>query len=757
MKNCIINRIIAAAAAFTLSANAAYGAVLGSDITGWSHKIAEGTELYKNEFISADSAVGRQTEYYVKYTPNSAVLPVLADGEGVWGLKNIIRAEEYMKNSGLVPLIGVNASFFSFQTGIPMGIAVDSGKILTKDTEEYPAIGFRNDGSAFIAPIRVTTVLKSGGTELEISHINKYNQEVTPIVNLYTEDFGENNHNDIASLTVLLDEVSGRLGIGDTLSATVCDKFNYQGALEIKKGQLMLTLNENSEQGLYERLDSLEVGDRVEITSYADNAAWNSAESVMGSVGDRLIENGVVGSGFAKGSAPRTAVGITENGEVIFYVLDGRQKGYSYGAKIETVAARLKELGCVDAINLDGGGSTSLLGTYPGKSESDVINSPSEGNLRNCANFIFLKNNALPTGEFGGAYFYPFEQHYLSGYSEEIFLTAVDSAFYPIGLPENVEVSVTGDSSFDSSTNILTARGTGLITVTANYGGISTESYYHSYETPTDILIKDKNGTGISELRLNSGDSVELDFEAWYNGIKLKSNREQFAVSVDGGIGVFENGVLKITSNGGGGVLSVSAGGLVHQIPIYVTNNYPFIDILNHWARDSIKYIFDAGIVSGYEDYSGDIVFKPLKNITREEFAVIICKMLNIDVENVTECNVSFTDDEDIAEWARPYVYEMANRGIIVGMAESGGKIFSSPKRTLTRAEAITVLSRILKLGDVSYAKFADDAEIPEWASGAVYAMLAGGYIAGYPDNTVRPMASVTRAEAAAMICNIIK
>lgn len=752
----ILKRVFVISMAVLLSVNTAYASILGNEINSWSHTIARDTELNKTEFISEQNGVGRQTEYYVKYAPNNDVQPIVIGDSTVWGLRNIVKAGEYMKNSGLFPLMGINASFFSFQTGIPMGLAVSDGRIITKDLEEYQTIGFNSDGTAFIAPLKVKTMLKSGDTELEISHINKFNQELTPIINLYTPDFDDNDHNDIQSLTIVLKNIEGNLGIGDALTAVVSDKFNYQGPVKISEGQFLLTLNENSDETLYNSLNLLEVGDKVEISSYCNDERWKNIDYAMGSVGDRLIENGVVNNGFANGSAPRTAVGITEKGEVIFYVLDGRQQGYSYGAKIETVAKRLKELGCVDAINLDGGGSTSLLGTYPGKNESEVINSPSEGTLRRCANYIFLKNNALPTGEFGGVYFYPFEQHYLSGYSEEIFLTAVDSSFYPIIPPENIEISVTGDSSFDSSTNILTARGTGLVTVTANYGGISTESYYHSYETPTDIIIKDKSGIGIDELRLNSGDSIELDFEAWYNGVKLKSNREQFTVSVDGGIGIFENGVLKITSNGGGGVLSVSAGDRVHEIPVYVESNYPFADILNHWARDSIKYVYDMGIVSGYESDNG-AVFKPFENITREEFAVIISKMLNINVENVTECNESFTDDEDISEWARPYVYEMANRGIIVGIAESGDKVFSSPKRTLTRAEAITVLSRILNLGEMSYVKFADDAEIPAWASGAVYAMLANGYIAGYPDNTVRPMTSVTRAEAAAMICNIIK
>jgi len=746
---------IVVCAAFILSINSVYASVLGTEVTGWSHKIANGTDIYKNQFMSEQSGVGMQTEYYAKYTPNTDVLPTVIGGNTVWGLRNIKKAEEYMKNSGLVPLIGINASFFSFQTGIPMGVSVSEGRIITKDTQGYQAVGFNSDGTAFIAPLNIKTLLKSGDVEFEISHINKYNQDTTPIVNLYTEDFDENNHNEIPSVSIILGDIDGNLGIGDTLEAVVEDKFSYTGAVLIPEGKFLLTLNENSDETLYEQFNSLEIGDSVEISSYADDERWNDASSAMGSVGDRLIENGTISSGFAKGAAPRTAVGITKGGEIIFYVLDGRQKGYSYGAQIETLAKRLKELGCVDAINLDGGGSTSISGVYPGAGESEILNSPSEGKLRSCSNYLFLKNAKTPTGVLEGLYFYPFEQHYLSGYSEELSLKAVDSSFYPMNIPQNVSVSVGGESTFDENTNTLTAKGTGLIKITATFGGVNTDTCYYSYETPTDIVVKDGKGNKIDSLTLKKDDTVSLNFEAWYNGIKLKANQESFKLSLNNDIGVLDGNTLKITANGGAGVLSVSAGERILEIPITAESVYPFSDIANHWAREQIKTVYEEGIVSGYETESG-LSFVPLKNITREEFAVIMCRMLGTDVSGITECAKDFDDLDEISDWSRPYVYAMVNKGIIAGKSGSDGNIFFSPRVTLTRAEAITILSRVLNLNELSENKFADDSDIPDWAKDAVYSMYSSGFVAGYEDNTIRPTANVTRAEAAALIYNII-
>ncbi|MCR6720712.1 MAG: phosphodiester glycosidase family protein [Chitinophagaceae bacterium] len=58
---------------------------------------------------------------------------------------------------------------------------------------------------------------------------------------------------------------------------------------------------------------------------------------------------------------PRTAVGYTGDGHVIFLVVEGRRTGLAAGATLTQLAQMLVELGCVEALNLDGGGSSSLL------------------------------------------------------------------------------------------------------------------------------------------------------------------------------------------------------------------------------------------------------------------------------------------------------------------------------------------------------------------------------------------------------------
>jgi hypothetical protein len=70
---------------------------------------------------------------------------------------------------------------------------------------------------------------------------------------------------------------------------------------------------------------------------------------------------------------PRTAVGVTATGHVMFMIVDGRQEGISEGMSTPEVADVMIALGATDAINLDGGGSTTLAVADP---EPTLVNVP---------------------------------------------------------------------------------------------------------------------------------------------------------------------------------------------------------------------------------------------------------------------------------------------------------------------------------------------------------------------------------------------
>lgn len=74
---------------------------------------------------------------------------------------------------------------------------------------------------------------------------------------------------------------------------------------------------------------------------------------------------------------PRTAIGYTEDGKIVLFVCDGREMNGSWGYTLPEVADFLKELGVVWAVNLDGGGSSVMVGK-----DGEALNSPSDGAQR---------------------------------------------------------------------------------------------------------------------------------------------------------------------------------------------------------------------------------------------------------------------------------------------------------------------------------------------------------------------------------------
>jgi len=108
--------------------------------------------------------------------------------------------------------------------------------------------------------------------------------------------------------------------------------------------------------------------------------------------GPRLIRDGIrsveweqeaVGSNFTYDRHPRTAVGFSvDSSHVYFFTVDGRQAGYSVGMSLFELADYMLEWGVYQGINLDGGGSTTMV------IDGEVMNSPSDGTERTVANAL---------------------------------------------------------------------------------------------------------------------------------------------------------------------------------------------------------------------------------------------------------------------------------------------------------------------------------------------------------------------------------
>ncbi|MBQ7975190.1 MAG: phosphodiester glycosidase family protein, partial [Clostridia bacterium] len=494
-----------------------FASVLGELTGGNRVTMTDEAEFYHYTY-NTDSTV--QSEYYVDYKPNKDVVPIVVNGDAIYGKRTITQAAQYMKDNGMKPLMGINADYFSYQTGIPIGHTVIDGELVTSDTTGQNAIGFNSDGTGFVSWLEIQSrFITYTGEEMTLDCINKWCQPTISTSYLLTDKFGSSTKTSGNCKFIIFSVVDGKLAIGNSIFLKVEEKFDYDGDIAIPEGKLVLVMtNTYGDVAKLGFMDSLQIGQELQLKteSVYDKEKWAAAQHGMGSVGGRLIENGTVYTQFEAGTAPRTAVGIKADGSIVFYVIDGRQPSVSTGVQIKTLAKRMKELGCVDAINLDGGGSTAIAGVFPGSDEFTVANSPSDGSLRKCANYIFLKDmrtNVLPAYKFDVNV--SANRRFLAGYEEVIDLRSVtDGNGNPVDISAvSYYVDNSDGSAVTLNGNVVKADGNGVGYVTLSAGDSKHHISYTVLKSPTKISAF-VEGSQVSELRLLKGSNEAVDIDA---------------------------------------------------------------------------------------------------------------------------------------------------------------------------------------------------------------------------------------------------
>ena len=181
----------------------------------------------------------------------------------------------------------------------------------------------------------------------------------------------------------------------------------------------------------------------------------------------------------------------------------------------------------------------------------------------------------------------------------------------------------------------------------------------------------------------------------------------------------------------------------------------PFADTDANWAKDILSYMFKEKIISG-ENTDKGLLFRPQKEMTRAEFAVMCSNYLDIDFAQYEEKQMPFADAEIIPDWAKNQVKALYYEGILKGRAD-GEKIMADPMSTLTRSEAATIISRLMSEGlNRSEITALDKSDIPDWALEPMEILSCAGVMNGYTDGTIKPLGKLTKAEAAKLFYSIM-
>ena len=540
--------------------------------------------------VAAQNSLGVQKAHYIKYRPGGDVTPVVAYGRGFYGRSSIGYVAEYLRTDlDYSVLAGINADYFNTDTGVPIGMVIVDGRLISSAGGAY-AVGFREDGSYIFGKPVLDIKLTSDNAEVKVENLNKTRSSYT--VNLYDHNWGTETRISSLGTNVLLEKLDDdEISIGCNIRLRVVDVTETAMSTPLADDQMLLTV---AATGDATKVAVFREGDVVELTVTAGDEAWDEAVYAVG--GKSLLLDGQPAvTGIPTGKAARSAVGFMADGSMIFYENDGRQTGYSVGLSPEVLAEEMQAMGVVNALSLDGGGS-SVMSVKRGGEALSVVNSPSDGKPRLCANYIFLVQQDPEEGDKELLHIKPDGRYLLAGADMNLTAVLLDNTLAPVEITSEVDWWVDDDlgeietldwddiaaeviaenAEDDESTEVIEAVGkeaavsviaaddeendddedeedeeivneygyavfhagdkTGKVTVEAEYKRISVEQNIYIISAVDSLRIQ-RNGSTLTSISTLPGEAVELTALGLYQGEQVAMSANNVEWTVVGDIG----------------------------------------------------------------------------------------------------------------------------------------------------------------------------------------------------------------------------
>lgn len=295
-------------------------------------------------------------------------------------------------------LAAINADFFPF-SGDPLGLCIINGELVSEPFPNRPALGWAGSRVILGAPLLSADVTRADGQKHPLAGVNR--SAAAGELILSTNFFGTAARSDGKGVAVVLETLERPTSVGRTVKAVVREVLTDVNSAPIPftGGVLFGT------DAAGEFLKAMQPGDttliRIDLLdekTQQPSTKWRGIrEAVAGGpwlvqngkpVGKEMFESAGFNPGFWNQRHPRAAMGLTAQGEVIWVAVDGRQT-HSRGATLPELADLMMKLGATESINLDGGGSTTLV------VQNVVVNSPSDGSERPVANLMLLYDESL--------------------------------------------------------------------------------------------------------------------------------------------------------------------------------------------------------------------------------------------------------------------------------------------------------------------------------------------------------------------------
>jgi hypothetical protein len=286
----------------------------------------------------------------------------------------------------------INADFFNTAqyTGEPDNIQVERGEMLCMPIGRS-TIGFTPDNQPLLERYSFMGYALHNGSAARLDSVNATRN--TDMLVLYNHFFADSTRTNAWGAEALLSPLSPWM-MNDTTLCLVDNVELYMGNMPIPDNRVVLSGHGSS----IPFVTALQPGDTLRLALHLPQTKARVKEVVGGFT--RIIHNGANyalqgyaedggTSTFATTRHPRTAVGFNQDStRLMMVVVDGRQPALSLGMNLIELADFMLGLGCQEAVNLDGGGSSTMV------IRDKVVNSPSDGWERSVANALLVISTA---------------------------------------------------------------------------------------------------------------------------------------------------------------------------------------------------------------------------------------------------------------------------------------------------------------------------------------------------------------------------
>lgn len=358
-------------------------------------------------------------------------------------------------------------------------------------------------------------------------------------------------------------------------------------------------------------LSGLSVGDAVSI-SYAPKTDTDASLELAVGGGTVLLRDGALPAGLDDDRLePRTAVGVSADGSVLsLLVVDGRQRD-SRGATLKELGAILRDLGASEALNLDGGGSSTIAARAPGKTGVDIRNDPSDGNARPVSNGLGLRTRH-GSGRLDGFDVNPVfdgenTDRVFPGLSRQFEANAHDETYAPVdAVPRRWHAIPATLGRFDGDGR-FTARWSGEGRVVARRRANTGESHIRVLDE-LDRIETDQNRIGLAPTDTKTFAVLGFDAQGYTAPVDPRDvslDYDESLVAVEPA----ESGVFRVTPTGTNGstLLTVSVLDQKTYLPVsvgLVTETVSEFEAPSAWYVDRYPNVV-GGSMSFVEGRSG--------------------------------------------------------------------------------------------------------------------------------------------------------